>query len=457
MNHRLLFSALLGLEWAIDPERGRALLEILTGEAAEFEAVEKAKARPMDGTDGVRLRDGVAIVDVRGPITRYADSWSAFCGAQSVETLARDFDVALNNPNVGAILLNVDSPGGEVNGISEFADHIYAARGRKPVVAYVGGLGASAAYWIASAADEIVVSDTAMLGSIGVVAAVPNPDATKAKDIEFVSSQSPNKRPNPNTETGRAHIQARIDGLADVFIGAVARNRGAQPEAVVANYGQGGVLIGAQAVQAGLADRLGSFESTLSELAAGRWQRKPKTKPASANTEETEMFSIEEMKAAVKDAVASLMPVKPKADASETVNASELAALQREAAEAKAALAQARKQQAEAEAAAVVGEFVKANQALPAEAEMLKAQYLRAVADDLALPVASGEVTRVAALKASVANRPAHVLTTELVVDDKTKIVGADKGTEGGEVSDARRKELLAATPQGRAALAGKK
>ncbi|HEY6403773.1 MAG TPA: S49 family peptidase, partial [Blastocatellia bacterium] len=189
-------------------------------------------------------------------------------------------NAALDNPNVKSILLNIDSPGGEITGISEFAQMIYNARSRKPITAYIGGLGASAAYWIASAAGEIVADATAMLGSIGVVAAVPNPDRRSSRDVEFVSSQSPRKRPNPNTESGKSQIQEMVDDLAAVFIGAVARNRGVSVNTVMEKFGQGDVFVGKKAVAAGLADRLGSFEQIVSELASGRDPVRYKAKAA---------------------------------------------------------------------------------------------------------------------------------------------------------------------------------
>jgi signal peptide peptidase SppA len=454
MNHLLFLNALLGLEWAIDPERGRALLEIVTGEA-DHQAVEKVKSRRMDGTEDARHRDGVAIINVRGPITRYADSWAAFCGAQSVETLARDFDAAINNAAVKAILLNVDSPGGEVNGISEFADHVYAARQKKPVVCYVGGLGASAAYWIASAADEIVINNTAMLGSIGVVAAVPNPDAKSARDIEFVSSQSPNKRPNPNTESGRTQIQSRIDDLANVFIAAVARNRAVSTETVQSEFGAGGVLVGAKAVEAGLADRLGSFESTLAELAAGRWQRKPKTNAASAETQMEDSMNLEEIKTAVSEGVATaikaVMPGKEKATDDDGPAKAELAEKEKQLADAQAQLAEAKQVQFKAEATAFVAAQITANKVLPAESDKLTAQIVQAFVDDAALPLAGGQ-TRVQTIKAVIEARPAHTLTAELVTDKGTKTLAADGG-DSKEVTEARKAELMGMTPLGQTLL----
>src|ERR1044072_2358791 len=172
------------------------------------EAVAAKIGRPLDNSRTVTVRDGVAVIPVSGPIFRYANLFTEICGATSIEVLATDFQQSLDDRSVKAIVREINSPGGEVDGTSELAQHIFAARGVKPVTAYVSNLGASAAYWLASACDEVVCNDTASLGSIGVVGTVC---VHKDKHhIEFVSSQSPNKRRNLETESGRAQIQSHI-------------------------------------------------------------------------------------------------------------------------------------------------------------------------------------------------------------------------------------------------------
>jgi signal peptide peptidase SppA len=261
--------------WAITPEALQLILEIASREhLPDFEAVAAKKARHVDQADTMTIREGgVAVIPVVGPIFRYANLFTEISGGTSVSALARDFNTALNDPSVKAITLNVDSPGGEVAGISELAQMVFDGRQKKRIAAYADGMMASAAYWIASAAGEIVADATAIIGSIGIVAAVPNPEKRSARDIEFVSSQSPKKRPNPNTESGKTQIQAMVDDLAEVFVGAVARNRGMSTDMVLQQFGGGGVFVGRKAVAAGLADRLGSFEQTVADLAAGKRAR----------------------------------------------------------------------------------------------------------------------------------------------------------------------------------------
>lgn len=244
--------------WAITREAMDTILEIAARDNETPQAVAAKLGRPLENTYDVEYRDGIAILSITGPLFRYANLFTALSGATSYDLLARDFNKALNDPAVESILLNIDSPGGEASGVSEFADMIYAARGKKPVMAYVGGAGASAAYWLASAADRVIVDETAMLGSIGVVLGIEDSRERDTKNgikrMEIVSAQSPFKRVDPATDEGQSRLQARVDALAEVFVAKVARNRGKDVETVLKVFGQGDVFVGQAAVNAVLAE-----------------------------------------------------------------------------------------------------------------------------------------------------------------------------------------------------------
>lgn len=252
------------------------VLELPDGDAAGLqepydpEAVSTLTGERIEGASFARARNGVGIVPVVGPIFRRGNLMTQVSGATSIELLARDLRATVESEKVDAILLDVDSPGGEVNGISEMSDLIFEARGRKPIRAFVSGSGASGGYWLASAADEVVAADTALLGSIGVrTAFVDESERNRERGvqtIEFVSSQSPRKAPDPTGEEGRAQIQRVIDALADVFIDDVARNRAVNREAVTERFGAGAVFVGEEAVERGLADRLSTFEAEIEDL-----------------------------------------------------------------------------------------------------------------------------------------------------------------------------------------------
>jgi len=232
-----------------------------------FEAVAQKLADRADQSGILEMRGNVAVVNVVGPIFRYANLFTAISGATSVQAMATAFRAAVDDSAASAVVLNIDSPGGAVAGISELAQAIYNARDRKPIVAYADDLTASGGYWLASAAGRIVASDTAQLGSIGVVATVLEREQSPGtKAYQFVSSVSPRKRPNLATDEGRSDIQQRIDDLAAVFVQAVATYRGVSTEKVATEFGQGGVLIASKAVAAGMADEVGTFEGLIESL-----------------------------------------------------------------------------------------------------------------------------------------------------------------------------------------------
>lgn len=255
--------------WAILPVMLETIVSIASRET-DPEAVAAKLGRPLENTYKTEIRDGVAILPITGPVMRYANLFSKVSGATSIDVLATDFNEALNNPNVKAIVLEIDSPGGTVSGVNELAEMVYAARGKKPITAYVSGMGASAAYWLACAADEIALDATASVGSIGVVSVQTDDTERKAKagikDIQIVSSVSPRKRPDLGTEEGRADVQALVDSMANVFVNTVARNRGVSIDTVLTDFGQGGLLVGADAIKAGMAERIGSLESVIAGL-----------------------------------------------------------------------------------------------------------------------------------------------------------------------------------------------
>lgn len=270
MRNRIV-EAILSEPWMITQTALANIMLIATRDNDDLDAVESKLGRPLDNSHKVTIRDGVAVIPVVGPMFRYANIFTEISGATSVEKLALDFQTALDDPAVTAIMLAIDSPGGQANGINEFAKMVHAARDIKPVTAYVSGMGASAAYWIASAASQIIIDDTAQVGSVGVVMGF-RPDDDDI--IEFVSSQSPNKRPDIATAAGREVFQERVDAMAAVFVATVARNRGVSEEKVIKEFGQGDVLLGQTAVAVGMADKIGSHETVITHLSTAHLPKK---------------------------------------------------------------------------------------------------------------------------------------------------------------------------------------
>lgn len=269
-------------------------------------AVHQRLSTRVDGTNGLYRRGLTAILPVTGPIVRRGGASLSSGPVTSVEVLARDFTRAVEDDAFASILLDVDSPGGEASGIDEFARMIFQARSEKPIWAYVSDLGASAGYWIASAAEEVVIAPSAAVGSIGCVMAVRDPAKARDGIIEFVSSMSPNKRPDPHTKDGKAEIQSLVDALGTLFVDAVALHRGVTADTVMSDFGAGGIKVGQAAVDSGMADRLGSLEGTLRELAG---LTKPQSKAkASTALPATEPIAADEERALPVEAVAESSP-----------------------------------------------------------------------------------------------------------------------------------------------------
>jgi ClpP class serine protease len=251
--------------WCITPDYMETIVSILERTNSDPDALAAERGQPLKNSYAIEVRDGVAIIPIRGVIARYANLFSEISGATSLELLVRDFDMAVQNDAITAIMLDIDSPGGEANGISEMAGRIANARSVKPVVAYVGGAACSAAYWLASACSEIVCSDTALLGSIGVVVTLRKPSADD-DEMEIVSSNAENKRPDVATDDGQEVIRKTLNELEQVFLSSVADYRSMTIAQVIDAGDRGGIRVGQSAVDNRLADRIGTYEAVMTEL-----------------------------------------------------------------------------------------------------------------------------------------------------------------------------------------------
>lgn len=262
--------------WAITPEM---LVEIqgiysthLRGEKIDIAKVEAAIGRPLaNSRQGSEIIDGVAVINLQGAIAKRMNLMAEVSGGTSSQLTLKDFETALNDPQVKGIILNIDSPGGTVDGTAELASAIYASRGKKPVCAYSDGMIASAAYWIASAADSIYISgDTNPVGSIGVVAAhrdysrAEEKAGIKTTEITAGRYKRVASQYEPLSDAGREDMQGKVDYLYSAFVETVAKHRGVAVEQVLNDMADGRVFLGKQAVAAGLVDGV----STLADLIA---------------------------------------------------------------------------------------------------------------------------------------------------------------------------------------------
>jgi ClpP class serine protease len=238
-NHLLAKLAIKNEPWIITEEYLNTFENILNGEGRSIEAIEKSLGRELKNSYDVVMHGSVAVVSVSGPLVKYGNMFDRVSGLTSYDLLSKDIVSCMKNPEVESVVLQIDSPGGQANGISALGDIIYSFRGVKPIVAYCDGTMASGAYWMAAACDEIV--------------------------SEIVSKRAPLKSSDPNTKEGHEQIQIVIDDLEAVFYNKLSLYRGISVEEIEQNYGRGGMAIAEKAVSMGLADRILSFDALLEE------------------------------------------------------------------------------------------------------------------------------------------------------------------------------------------------
>lgn len=234
---------------------------------------------------------GIAVLPIGGAIyPRGGGLLFDLFGLTSAESIAQKFLAAMADSAVGAIILDVNSPGGSVQGIDELSKLIYDARGSKPIVAVANHLAASAAYWIATAADEIVVTPSGEVGSVGVFAA--HTDISQALEREgvkttLISAGKYKVEGNPYqplTDEALAAYQARVDQYYNMFTAAIARNRSTPVADVRGGYGEGRAVGAKEALSLGMVDGIETIQQTIDRL--GRRQtRSARTLSASADLE----------------------------------------------------------------------------------------------------------------------------------------------------------------------------
>lgn len=265
--------------WAMQPEKLAAMMQILRfaaiGGKLTAEEIEHRldAARIHPNTDkAIANRPGnIALLPLRGVISNRAsmiEDVSPGAGT-SVEKFTQAFRSAMANDQIKAIIIDVDSPGGNVQGVPELADEIYNARGSKPVVAQVNALCASAGYWIASACDEIVVTPSGEVGSIGVytihedISQYLTQLGVKETMVSAGKYKTEGNPFEPLSDEARVALQASVDDFYGMFVDAVAKHRGATSSDVRNGYGQGRMVRAPQAVTMNMADRLGTLTDTL--------------------------------------------------------------------------------------------------------------------------------------------------------------------------------------------------
>ena len=225
---------------------------------------------------GTRAGGAVAVLPLTGVITPRGSFLSMLFGGGcgGLQGFREDFRDAVASPDEGAIVIDVDSPGGLIDLVPEVALEVREARGSKPIIAVANTMAASAAYWIAAQADELVVTPSGTVGSVGVYMVHFDYSAWNAKagiDPTYISAGRYKTEGNPDEpldEAAQADWQAEVDDLYAMFLDAVAAGRGISSQDVRDNYGEGRTLLAANALDAGMVDRIEPLEVVIGELLA---------------------------------------------------------------------------------------------------------------------------------------------------------------------------------------------
>jgi len=259
--------------WAITPAMRAIVAGILVrrivGEDPDEDAIAAAIQARETRVHPVNSGGLVAVIPIAGVLAPRMNLFSDMSGGTSFELLSKQFRTAVDDPNVKTVVFDVDSPGGNVAGATEFAREVLKARTQKRIIAHAQYLMASASYWPMACATEIVASPSAMVGSIGVYALHDDVSEMLAKmGIKrevFTAGKYKGEGADggPLSEDARAHVQTLIDGSYGRFVGDVAKGRGVSPAEVRKGFGEGRALGAEAALSAGLIDRIDTFENTL--------------------------------------------------------------------------------------------------------------------------------------------------------------------------------------------------
>lgn len=244
--------------WLLEPQVRERLenafnskLSFSADQIAQFEA--RSSMRGDRGPRILTVAGDKAEIAIEGVLTKKPDILAAWFGggnttyADIIEAIA----VVEQDDDVKEIVLAVDGPGGEVDGMFDAIAAIQSAK--KPIRTVVTGVAASASYGIASQGETIVATSRgSRIGSIGVAAAL----RIREDEVEITSTEAPNKRPNPQTKEGQDAIREELDAIHDLFVESIATGRGTTVKKVNADFGRGSVLLADEALSRGMIDSI---------------------------------------------------------------------------------------------------------------------------------------------------------------------------------------------------------
>lgn len=276
MSYERIAKAVAETPWAIT--RGKldeieAFLEFQMA-GGKFTA-EELKARFGEpSTPQSAKRGAIAVIPLQGVISHRMGGMTEMSGGMSTERFAQMFRHAMADDSVSAIVADIDSPGGTIAGVTELHKEIMSARGQKKLVAHINGLGASAAYWLASAFDEIWATPSATVGSIGIIAS--HIDTSKADEkngvtrTTFTAGKYKGEGHGPLTDEAKAATQARLDEAFAMMTADIGGGRGVDASVVRDGFGEGRVVSAKSAKKLAMIDKIGTFDELVAKLAGRR-------------------------------------------------------------------------------------------------------------------------------------------------------------------------------------------
>lgn len=275
-----ILSELSSAIWAMDLTHLNNMASVLrrwsTGAVASPEVMAQVHAAQAARNDRAKsnqtIGGGIAVLELSGIIAPKASMVDEISGGTaSLQDFGKQLDEAVADNSIGAIILNFDTPGGNVVMTPETAAKVLAARNSKPVFGFVSGMCASAGYWIGSACTELYATQSATVGSIGVYTAHVDESAHMAKEgyaMEYISAGTYKVEGNslgPLGDEARAFTQSQINDFYGMFTSAVAKGRNVPVASVRDGFGQGRCLLAKPSLDAGMIDGICSFEDVVAK------------------------------------------------------------------------------------------------------------------------------------------------------------------------------------------------
>jgi signal peptide peptidase SppA len=269
--------------WHIEPNLLNSMVEVLElrqngFEFTEAEVAERIAAaaggKPLDqnyGESGPMLFDNVAVIPIQGVMAARMNMFMRISGGTSTQQVGAWVKELKANSAVDTVILDVDSGGGEAKGNEELVMILDDLKQSKRVVSVVTGMAASAAYYVASAAETIVMTPSSEVGSIGTYRIHTDTTGAQEKNgkkftiIRAGENKILGNDLEPLTEKAMAVAQEHIDGHYQMFVAAVAKNRGVTPDHVLKNFGQGKLYLAKSAIELGMADEQGTLDDTVAK------------------------------------------------------------------------------------------------------------------------------------------------------------------------------------------------